>query len=142
MRRIMAESRLHFANLAAAALWAGAIALGGSAFGYTAVATAEPGSGVWDMEDYEDCILRETLKTSDGVLSFNLVRSCSENSGGVWEDHGGGAGKCVAPTAPAQGNRSIPPEIGDAPVVTKTPPRLIHVPSEIATAPAVSRAPA
>jgi hypothetical protein len=47
--------------------------LGGSTFGYAA--TAEPGSGVWDIEDYEDCILRETLKTSDGVLTCSVVRS-------------------------------------------------------------------
>jgi hypothetical protein len=137
---IKAESRIRFASLVAAAACAGAVALGGSAFGYAAIATAQPGSGVWDMEDYEDCILRETLKTSDGVLTFSVVRSCCENSGGVWEDHGGGAGKCVAPAAQAPGSRSILPDLGNAPVVTKTPRRPIQVPSDIATAPAVSQA--
>jgi hypothetical protein len=139
VRHIEAGSRLRFGSLvAAAAVLAGAVALGGSAFGYTAMATAQPGSGVWDMEDYEDCILRETLKTSDGVLTFSVVRSCCENSGGVWEDHGGGAGKCVAPAAPAPRSRSLVPDVADAPAVTKAPPRPIRVPSDIAAAPALS----
>ena len=139
MTYIKAEGSLRFASLVAAALCAGAVAFGSSAFGYTAVATAQPGSGVWDMEDYEDCILRETLKTSDGVLSFSVVRACCENSGGVWEDHGGGAGKCVAPAAQAPGNRSIPEGLGNAPVVTKAPSRPIQVPSDIATVSTVSQ---
>jgi hypothetical protein len=130
-------THIRVGSLLAAAACAGAVVLGGSAFGSAAIATAQPGSGVWDMEDYEDCILRETLKTSDGVLTFSVVRSCCENSGGVWEDHGGEAGKCVAPAAQAPGSRSILPDLGNE-VVTKTPRRPIQVPSDIATAAVVS----
>jgi hypothetical protein len=115
--------------------------------GLTAVASAEK---VWDIEDYDNCMADQTGNQLD--LSINDQKAfhayCCNRSGGIFIDDGY-LGKCVAPPAePASGPRQlpgnvhIPSDIATAPTLTKAPPRPIQVPSDIATATAVSQAPA
>jgi hypothetical protein len=66
-------------RLARAALVAGAITLGASAFGHTAIANAD-----WDIEAYDDCL---SVGTDEGA--------CCRLSGGEIGDKG----VCVAPPA-------------------------------------------
>jgi hypothetical protein len=127
------------------AMLAGALAV--AAFppiGLTAVATAEK---VWDIETYDDC----TAGLSYDQMKYSINeqklfhQKCCEYSGGIFIDDGY-IGKCVAPPAePASGSRQlpgnvhIPSDIATAPTVTKNPPRPIRVPSDIATVSTVSQ---
>ena len=67
-------------RLARAALVAGAITLGASAFGHTAIANAE-----WDIERYDNCVAAGTIDEPE----------CCILSGGT----SGNEGVCVAPPA-------------------------------------------
>jgi hypothetical protein len=110
-----------------------------------AVATAEPAPS-WDIEEYDNCIDAFAWQQMD--MSINqqnaLTDYCCRHSGGIFIDDGY-IGKCVAPPAePAKGSRQlpgnvhIPSDIATAPAVTKDPPRPIRVPSDIATVSTVS----
>ena len=66
-------------RLARAALVAGAITLGASAFGHTAIASAD-----WDIEKYDHCVIFDNISEAQ----------CCINSGG--DPRPGG---CVAPPA-------------------------------------------
>jgi hypothetical protein len=118
----------------------GALAVAAFPFvGLPAVATAEPNSGVWDIERYDECMRGGPIYSEDD--QYRRERFCCGQSGGVWN-----GAYCVAPPAePASGSRQlpgnvhVPSDIATVPVVTQTPPR--HVSSDIATA-AVNQAPA
>jgi hypothetical protein len=72
-------------RLAHAALLAGALALGASAFGHTAIASAE-----WDIEAYDKCV--GTPHKEDPQQSYHVY--CCLGSGGVWDDN---SNTCRAP---------------------------------------------
>jgi hypothetical protein len=117
----------------------GTLAVSATALAFPATATAER---VWDIEFYDDCLAG--LSNDQMNYSINdqklFHQTCCEHSGGVFIDDGY-LGKCVAPPAePASqgsrqlpGNVHIPSDIATAPAVTKDPPRPIRVPSDIAT---------
>jgi hypothetical protein len=90
-----------------AALLAGAIALGASAFGHTAIASAE-----WDIEAYDRCMeVNRVLNQPPGGVAD--VRCCIESGGNISDP----TGKCVAP--PARILQNIPssllgPRLGSA----------------------------
>ena len=134
-------------KLGVAGLFTAAIAFGFSTVGGPATALAEPDSGTWDIEDYDDCL--QSILRFQGHLTRGDWASCCLHSGGVWIPGDFGHGRCVAPPAePASGSRQlpgnvqIPSDIATAPVLTQASPRPIEVPSDIATATAVSQAPA
>ncbi|WP_319448188.1 MULTISPECIES: hypothetical protein [unclassified Mycobacterium] len=87
-------------RFARAALLAGAIAIGASAFGHTAIASAE-----WDIEAYDRCI------TLNQVLHKAPVEDlyCCLNSGGNISEH---TGNCVAPPANNIHNIPLGPKLG------------------------------
>jgi hypothetical protein len=132
-----------------AAMLAGAIAI--AAFppvGLTAVATAEPNSGTWDLEDYESCInaIPYDPETTTWQQIEDIKGYCCRRSGGV-EDPSQEPEHCRAPSGDAQGSRQlpgnirIPSDIAIAPELTTAPPRPIHVTSDITTEQAVTQAP-
>jgi hypothetical protein len=66
---------------------------------------------------------------------------CQEKAGGVWDDK---QDACNEPTDKMDtrtlpGNIQLPPDLVNAPGVTKAPPRPIRVPSDIATVSTVSQ---
>jgi hypothetical protein len=128
-----------------AAMLLGAMAVAGTPLAYPAIATAER---VWDIEEFDNCMDAFAWQQMD--MSINeqkgVHEACCEKSGGVFTDDGY-LGKCSAPPGDAKGSRQlpgnvhIPSDIALEPV-TKAPPRPIQVPTDIATATAVSQAPA
>lgn len=133
-------------KLGVAGLFAAAIAFGFGTLGEPAIALAQPDSGTWDIEDYDDCL--QSILRLQGHLNPGDWEGCCYHSGGVWIPGDFGHGTCVAPPAePASGSRQlpgnlhIPSDIATAPTLTKAPPRPIQVPSDIATAAAVSQTP-
>jgi len=116
--------------------------------GLAAVASAEPNSGTWDLEDYETCM--NGFPYDPDATNWQQIEDqkayCCRRSGGV-VDPGQEPEHCRAPSGDAQGARQrpgsvqIPSDIATVPL-TKTPPRPIQVPSDIATVQAVSQAPA
>ena len=131
MRHARAETRIHLANLAAFGLFAAAAAFAGSAVGLPPIAAAEPGSGTWDIEQYDDCVRREVPPDGSGDWTFfkAAMKLCCLESGGVWRENDAGGGRCVAPPANSQGSRQIPADIATAPTVTQAPLR--PVPPEL-----------
>ena len=129
-----------------AAMLAGALTVAASpSVGFTAVATAE--SKTWDIENYDDCLAGLSHDQMNNSINDQKLfhKACCEYSGGIFIDDGY-IGKCVAPPAePASGSRQrpgnvhIPSDIATAPTVTKDPPRPIRVPSDIATVSTVSQ---
>ena len=117
-----------------AAMLLGAMAVAGTPLAHPAIATAQPNnSGTWDMERFEECMLSAP---ADEEGRYRHEHFCCAQSGGVWNWH-----ECVAPPAePASGSRQlpgniqIPSDIATAPPLTKAPLRPIQVPSDIATA--------
>ncbi len=128
-----------------AAMLAGAMAVAAFPLAYPAIATAER---VWDIELYDWCMDQGAEDQMDYSIAQQLEahRVCCEETGGIFIDDGY-VGKCVAPPAePASqgsrqlpGNVHIPSDIATAPTVTKDPPRPIRVPSDIATVSTVSQ---
>jgi hypothetical protein len=127
-----------------AAMLLGALAVAAAPLAYPASATAER---VWDIEMYDYCMEITTEDQLDVSIAQQLEmhRVCCEKTGGIFIDDGY-VGKCVAPPAePASGSRQlpgnvqIPSDIATAPTVTKAPPRPIRVPSDIATVSTVSQ---
>ncbi len=120
-----------------AAMLLGAMAVAGTPLAYPAIATAEPNSGVWDIERYDECMRGGPIDSLDD--QYRRERFCCGQSGGVWN-----GANCVAPPGDSQGSRQlpgniqIPSDIATAPV-TRTPPRPIQVPSDIATVSTVSQ---
>ena len=123
-----------------AAMLLGAMAVAGTPLAYPAIATAEPNnSGTWDIERYDECMRGGPIDSWED--QYRRERFCCGQSGGVWD-----GAKFVAPPAePASGSRQlpgniqIPSDIATAPTVTKDPPRPIRVPSDIATVSTVSQ---
>jgi len=111
--------------------------------GLTAVASAEK---VWDIETYDYCMEQSRAHYQRGEITLQelteAAKTCCEYNDGVWN---AATQDCQAPPGDATGSRQlpgnirIPSDIATAPVVTK-PPRPIQVPSDIAAAPAVSQA--
>jgi hypothetical protein len=136
--------KLNRVKYAAMVLGAAAIAAVPSV-GLAAVATAEPPRS-WDIEDYDNCLEDFAWMIMDTSINEQkaIDEYCCVHSGGIFIDDGY-LGKCVAPPAePAKGSRQlpgniqIPSDIATAPTVTKDPPRPIQVPSDIATVSTVS----
>ena len=131
-----------------AAMLLGAMAVAGTPLAYPAIATAEPNSGVWDIDTYDYCMDAARTDYQKGEITLQdltaRAKGCCEYTGGVWN---AAEQDCQAPPGDSQGSRQlpgniqIPSDIATAPV-TRTPPRPIQVPSDIATATAVSQAPA
>ena len=126
------------------AMLIGALAVAAAPLAYPASATAER---VWDIELYDGCMEAQAENQMDYSIAQQLEahRVCCEETGGVFIDDGY-VGKCVAPPAePASGSRQlpdnihIPTDLATAPQVTKTPPRPIQDPSAIATVSTVSQ---
>jgi len=129
-----------------AAMLLGAMAVAGTPLAYPAIATAEPNSGVWDIDTYDYCMEAARTDYQKGEITLQdltaRAKGCCEYTGGVWN-----AAKqdCQAPPGDSQGSRQlpgniqIPSDIATAPTVTKDPPRPIQVPSDIATVSTVSQ---
>jgi len=116
-----------------------------NAFGATP-AGAEPNSGAWDVIQYDNCVNSYPYDPEDDIQRYeDHLKWCCAKSGGVWNenpDQPGGGFKCVAPPPSSRlGLRQLPSDIATAPV-TKSPPRPIEVPSDIATVSTVSQTPA
>jgi hypothetical protein len=132
-----------------AAMLLGAAAIAAAPLASPAITTAQPNSGTWDLEAWDDCWRYYWATNPDHKVTEENEKQCCWQSGGLWQDGPfGHDGKCVAPPAePASGSRQlpgnvqIPSDIATAPV-TKAPPRPIQVPSDIATVSAASQAPA
>jgi hypothetical protein len=121
-----------------AAMLAGVMAI--AAFphaGLTAVASAQQ---VLDVETYDNCVQNIKDSLAKGTIHIwdvhNAYASCCEYAGGTWSDS---RGDCAAPPADSQGSRQrpgnvhVPSDIATAPTVTKDPPRPIRGPSDMAT---------
>ncbi|MBX7432962.1 hypothetical protein JDV09_12715 [Mycobacterium sp. Y57] len=124
-----------------AAMLLGAMAVAGTPLAYPTIATAAPNnSGTWDIERYDECMKGGPIDSRED--QYRHERFCCGQSGGVWD-----GADCVAPPASPQGSRQlagnfhIPSDIATAPTVTKDPPQPIQVPSDYANAPMVSQAP-
>jgi hypothetical protein len=119
-------NRRNFRHLVGGPLFAAVFALG--TLGFPAIASAER---VWDIEKYDAC--KDSFNRDQMNDSINDQKTiewvCCTNSGGVFTDDGY-AGKCSAPPAESasQGSQQLPGNI--------------QIPSDIATAPAVTQAPA
>jgi hypothetical protein len=130
-------TRTYVRRLVAAVLLAGAATLGGSVFGGSAIACAEPntGSGEWEVGKYDNCIASlkqnwENAPMNDDTrahLIEGMRRFCT-GSGGDWN---AAQQKCQAPAAaPAQGPPSwVPPgiDIQSATPVPRPDPRLAPI---------------
>ena len=134
-----------------AAMLLGALAVAATPLGYPAIANAEPGSGTWDIEQFDDCVRRESPPHPEDFGWDYLMatrKTCCLESGGVWRETITGRGVCEAPPGDSKGSRQlpggveVPSDLATAPTVTKAPPRPIQVPSDIATVSTVSQAPA
>jgi|RhiMethySRZTD1v2_1073278.scaffolds.fasta_scaffold3184137_1 hypothetical protein len=121
-----------------------ALAVAAAPLAYPAIASAER---VWDIELYDGCMDALADDQMDYSIAQQLEahRVCCEETGGVFIDDGY-VGRCVAPPAePASGSRQLPgnvhlpTDIATAPQVTKAPLRPIRVPSDIATVSTVSQ---
>ncbi len=121
-----------------AAMLLGAFAVAAAALANPAIAAAER---VWDIEFYDKCMEGTSVNPLDDSINYqrSVNETCCNHSGGVFIDDGY-LGKCVAPPAePSSGSRQlpgnvqIPSDIATAPTVTKAPPRSIRVSSDIAT---------
>jgi hypothetical protein len=120
-------------HLGAAACLATALVLGGNALPIVATATAQ--AGAWDPIDFDDCVGEYVglLKPKNQDEMDQILKACCESSGGVWKDNHdpayGPGETCVAPPPDSHGTRqlpggiTIPPDLGNAPVVTTQPPR-------------------
>ena len=107
--------------------------------GLTAVASAEK---VWDIETYDYGMERARAAYQRGKATLQelteYAKGCCEYNDGVWN---AATQDCQAPPGDTKGSRQlpgnirIPSDIATAPVVTKAP-RPIQVPGDIAVAPA------
>jgi hypothetical protein len=105
--------------------------------GLTAVASAEK---VWDIETYDYCMEQARAAYQRGEITLQDLtddaKTCCEYNDGVWN---AATQDCQAPPGDTKGARQlpgnirIPSDIATAPVVTKAP-RPIHVPADIAVA--------
>ncbi len=129
-----------------AATLLGALVVTAAAFAHPAIATAQR---YWDIEYFDTCRDAWYAEYQTGKIDFDDyhwgIRLCCKNSDGVWNE---AQQECQAPPADSQGSRQlpgnvqIPSDIATAPTVTKAPPRPIQVPSDIATVSTVSQTPA
>jgi hypothetical protein len=122
----------------------GALAVAATPLACPAVANAQP---VLDVESYDKCVQDIKKSLADGTIHLwdvhNAYVTCCEYAGGTWSES---RGDCAAPPpADSKGSRQlpgnvhIPSDIATAPTVTKDPPRSIRVPSDIATVSTVSQ---
>jgi hypothetical protein len=139
-RSILADNLRKFG---VAGLFTAAIAFGFSTVAGPATALAQPDSGTWDIEDYDDCL--QSILRLQGHLNPGDWEGCCLHSGGVWIPGDFGLGTCVAPPGePASGSRQVPgnvhvpSDVATLPTATKAPLRPIRVPSDIATVSPVS----
>ena len=111
------------------------------AVGQAPVVYAEP--QVWDIENYDECMAAVLAQYQMGKITFQQFHeyalNCCESNGGIWS---ASQETCVAPPADSQGsqqlpgNIQIPSDIASAPPVTRVPLR--PLPPDIANAPAVT----
>ena len=126
-----------------AAMLLGALAVAATPLAYPTIATAEPNTGgTFDLAKYNKC-MADLLDVDGDDADYKLTgRICCRSVGGVWNES---RAECTAPPADSQGSRQlpgnvqIPSDIATAPTVTKDPPRPIRVPSDIATVSTVSQ---
>ena len=103
--------------------------------GLTAVASAEK---VWDIETYDYCMEQARAAYQRGEITLQDLtedaKTCCEYNDGVWN---AATQDCQAPPGDTKGSRQlpgnirIPSDIATAPVVTKAP-RPIQVPVDVA----------
>ena len=100
----------------------GALAVAATPLAHPAVAAAQR---VLDVETYDNCVQNIKDSLAKGMIHIwdvhNAYASCCEYAGGTWNDT---TGECVAPPADSRGSRQLPGNV--------------RIPSDIATAPAVS----
>jgi hypothetical protein len=124
-------------RLVASACLAGAAAFGSTALSATAYASQ-------DLEDYKQCVAEH------GTDDVSAETCCILHNGQWVKSKFDNFHYCsltneLQQATPTEGRQPIvqlPPDLVNAPVVTKEPPRPIHVPSDIATVSTVSQAPA
>ena len=129
-----------------AAILLGAGAVAAAQLASPAIASAQK---YWDVVDYGTCIDEARAAYQRGTITLQDLTEadhiCCVETDGVWNPD---EEFCHAPPGDAQGSRQlpgnvhIPSDIATAPIVTKTPPRPIQVPSDIATVSTVSQTPA
>lgn len=95
-----------------------------SVISYPTHATAEPNSGSWDIEAYDDCMANMPHGPgADLDIQFEYMRLCCIDSGGVWTGGGAGsAGTCVAPAGEVQSPQDTPNPRSSLPTVSVQPP--------------------
>ena len=130
-----------FRQLLPAAVFAAVFAFGSSALGYPAIATAQP--RVWDIGDYDDCLEQARADYQTGKITLQDLTEadhiCCVVTEGVWDAD---KGFCHAPPGDAHGWRRIPSDIATAPIVTREPPQPISPGHASGDSPAVTVAPA
>ena len=132
----------------AAMLLGAAFTLVASTLQFSAVATAQPNDGAWDVIAFDDCLKKYNPGQAGSEEEMEArIKWCCLDTGGVWKDNGSGTTECVAPSDSSgsqqlPGNVHIPSDLATAPTLTKEPPRPIQVPSDLASVSAVSQAPA
>jgi len=142
---VIASTNAELSRFKYAAMLLGVAAVAAAPLASPAIATAQK---VLDLDTYEKCVQDTKDALRNGTLHIWDIHyayvTCCEYSGGTWSES---AGECAAPPGDTQGSRQfpgsahIPSDIATIPV-TAAPPRPIQVPSDIATAQAVSQAPA
>jgi hypothetical protein len=137
-----AATRFAGSRRAGACLGAIAITLGASALLYPATASAKL---PWNEEKYVTCVQLNLADDKDLSRFDELSKACCEDYSGTWNAQ---KETCEPPPAKPDdgkrtfpGNVSIPPDLANAPTVTRVRPRPLEVPSDIAIAPEVTQAP-
>ncbi|RDH79896.1 hypothetical protein DVS77_02445 [Mycolicibacterium moriokaense] len=129
-----------------AAMLAGAVAvLAVPTVEFTAVATAQPASDTWDLDEYEKCM--NAFPYDGETTTWQLIEDqkdyCCRETGGV-VDPGQEPEHCRAPSGDTKGSRQLPGGVrvpSDLAVVTQEPSAPIHGASDIATAQTLTQAP-
>jgi hypothetical protein len=101
---------------------------------YSAVATAEPNSGAWDVIAFDDCLKKYNPGQAGSEEEMEArIKWCCLDTGGVWKDNGTGTAECVAPSFsnPSRSQR-IRSAIESEPLTPSRPP--IPNESDIGTA--------
>jgi hypothetical protein len=108
----------------AAMLLGAAFTVLASTLHYSAVATAEPTDGAWDVIGFDDCLKKYNPGQAGSEEEMEArIKWCCTDSGGVWKDNGTGTAECVAPN-PSNSSRSqrIPSAVVSETLTPSRPP--------------------